>query len=179
MPKFSESFGSDFVQGNQSTAHLEQGVLQHLQCFITVFRKGDVGESSVTHSIKHLSSLLTGVQEQSSGTRRETSASFQHPHWDPTWSDQPGQARHTSPAAFPLFWGLTRSSSSSSELSPLEQTPPGHWLCQLRPWHRLQVAQAKPSCVLLIWACPQFLPLPPDRAPCCKSIFLTLIFFER
>lgn len=74
-------------------------------------------------------------------------------------------------------WGRTSSSSSSSELPPLEQIPRGHLLCQLKPWQSLQVTQDKPSCVLFIWGCPQFFPLPPDRAPCCKSIFLTLICF--
>lgn len=71
-----------------------------------VFGKGDVRESCVTRSIKYLSSLLTGVQEQSSGTWRETSASLQHPHWNPTWSHQPGQARHTSLQTFPFVLGV-------------------------------------------------------------------------
>lgn len=72
-----------------------------LPVFYNMFGKGEGRESCVTPFIKYLSSLLTGVQEQSSGTWGETSASLQHPHWNPTWSHQPGQARHTS--SFPSF----------------------------------------------------------------------------
>lgn len=92
MPKFSEIFDSEFLFRAQHT--WSRGSAAPPVVYNPVLGKGDVGESSGTASIKYLSSLLTGVQEQSSGTWRETSASLQHPHWNPTWSHQPGQARH-------------------------------------------------------------------------------------
>lgn len=104
MPKFSETFGSDFfVCRGSSTPGTGGAQTAALPVFYDMFGKGEGRESWVTRFIKYLSSLPTGVQEQSSGAWGETSASLQHPHWNPTWSHQPGQARHTSSPVSPFF----------------------------------------------------------------------------